>query len=122
MKNEDSLTVYAIEDPTRRLNDLSVTRATRQLVWSASAFRMQGELIDMREDPPYDCYSRLAILNGDVVRNRVEICECGFRPDYFSHLASRSFASSCETRRSSATAISPRAIPSRIAIRSCCRR
>ena len=59
------------------------------------------------------------VLYGYVVGDRVQIGERGLRPDYFSHFFRRVRACACVTVLPSAIALSPRAMPSRMATRAC---
>lgn len=92
MQDENPASVVAVEDATRRLDELSVTRTT-QLRYAAAAFRMTCQLLDVSDGATDELGSRVAILDRDVVRDRLEIGQRGFRPDYFSHFPSRRLAS-----------------------------
>lgn len=70
------------------------------------------ELIHVLEYAPDKLLRGVEIFQGDVVRNSIEIGQCGIRPNYFSHRAILALACSLETVRPSSTARSPRAMPS----------
>ena len=112
--------VEAVEDPARRLDDLPVTAAPAKLLWPASALRMVGKLADMLDDALHEQTGRCRILQGGELGDRFQVRERRLGPDYLSHLARRFSACSWLSTRPSAIAISPRAMPSRMAMRSCC--
>lgn len=119
MEDEDPLSVVAVEDATRRLDDLPVSRPP-QFGNAAAALRMPRQLLDVRDHAPEQLRRSDAILERDVVRDRFEVRERRrLRPDYFSNFARRTLASAWLTPRPSASAISPRAIPSSTLIRRC---
>jgi len=111
--------VVAIQHAARRLDDLPIPGAP-EFDRTAAAFRMGLELIDMSEYALHKRGRGCGIVQGDVVRDCIQIRERWLRPDYFSHRAMRVRASACDTTLPSATAISPRAMPSRSAMRFCC--
>jgi hypothetical protein len=51
VKDEHTLAVYAIEDATRRFDDLPIARTAGKLARAAAAVRMRGELLDVGDDP-----------------------------------------------------------------------
>ena len=118
MEDEDPLSVVAVEDATRRLDDLPVSRPP-QFGNAAAALRMPRQLLDVRDHAPEQLRRSDAILERDVVRDRFEVRNRRLGPDYFSHFARRTLASAWLTPRPSASAISPRAIPSSTLIRRC---
>lgn len=118
MEDEDPLSVVAVEDATRRLDDLPVSRPP-QLGNAAAALRMPRQLFDVPDHATNQLRRRDAILERDVVRDRFEIRERWLGPDYFSHFARRTLAPAWVMPRPSASAISPRAIPSSTLILCC---
>lgn len=94
--------------------------ASAGVLWPASAVRVFNQLLNLRQHP-FDQRRRCSgcVIDCDVVGNRVQISQCRHRPDYFSHRAMRCCACSWRSVRPCATAISPRAIPSRSAMRCC---
>jgi len=120
VKDRNGAAVAAIENAARRFDDLAIPR-TPELGQPAAAIGVPGELFDVANDPhnERDCGSRA--LDRDVVVNRLEIGPCGIGPDYLRNFFSK-YAVTCAwvNVRLSASARSPRAMPSRIAIRDCC--
>lgn len=62
-------------------------------------------------------WRRIGFVECNVIGNGIQIGERRLRPDYFSHRAMRDPASAYVTTLPSATAISPRAMPSSTAMR-----
>ena len=118
MQDKDLASIIAIEDPARRLHNLTVTGAP-QLLRPATTLWMVSQLLYMTKDAPNELGSSNRIFQCDVVGNGIQITQCRFRPDYFSHLERRFLAWAWVATRPSATACSPRAMPSRIAMRCC---
>src|SRR5258708_7126149 len=110
VEDPDALPVKAIKDPAGRLNNLPVS-GTTELGGDGSAFGVPFQLFDMFEDSLDETARGLGVVEGDIIRDRVQISHCRLGPDYLSHRASRFFASPWGTVRPSSTARSPRAIP-----------
>ena len=119
MNDEDMRIVETIEDAAWRLDDLAIAGTRPQLTRPASTFRMCVELTHMSKDTLDQCAGSERIFQGYVVCNCLKISDCRLSPDYFSHLPKRFPACAWVSVRFSATATSPRAMPSRIAIRFC---
>ena len=111
--------VVAIQHAARRLDDLPIP-GSPELNRPASKLRVSLELLDMSEYALHKRGRGCGIVQRNVVRYCIQIRERRLRPDYFSHRAMRVRASACDTTLPSATAISPRAMPSRSAMRFCC--
>lgn len=110
--------VKSVEDAAGRLHDLTIARLAK-LRWITTALRMVCQLLDMRKDPQ-DKRSRCSrIFQCNVVSDCIKIRKRWICPDYFNHLASRVLACAWVEMRPSAMACSPRAMPSRIAMRCC---
>ena len=118
MKNECFCPVETVQDPARRLHDLPVAGAL-QLRDTWAAFRVRFQLLDMPEDPLHQCRRCKGILDGNIVGDGVQVVERRFSLDYLSHRAIRALAWALVRTRPSATAISPRAMPSSKAMRCC---
>ena len=122
MQDDHPRPVLTREDSARRFHELPVSRGAREFERPASALGMIDELLDARQHPAHQRGGRCGVFDRDVIGDGVQVGQGRFGPDYLSHRSSRRSASSPETTRPSATAISPRAIPSRMVIRSCWRR
>ncbi len=118
MHNEYRISVMAIEDPARRFDDLAVA-GSLELLRSTSALRMLGQLPDVPENPLYQFCRRCGVFKRDVVGNGIQVGHRRLGPDYLSHLERRARAWACVNTRPSATACSPRAIPSSKVMRCC---
>lgn len=92
-----------------------------QLLRTPATLRMLYALLDMIKDALNKLRSGRWIIQRHLVRNGIQIGQSRLRPDYFSHRARRLRACPLVAVRPSATALSPRAMPSSIAIRCCIR-
>ena len=111
MQDENRLAIEAVKDPTRWLYDLAIAR-TAELRRRAATFRVRLELLDVREYPSDQFGGSGRVFQRDEVGDGVQIVKRWLGPDYLSHRAMRVLASACGMVLPSATAISPRAIPS----------
>src|SRR5690606_2541056 len=118
MQDVDFVPVIAVEDPARRLDNLTIARAL-ELRRTASALRVVNQLLDMAKNTADQLRRGNWVLQCDVISDSLQIAKRRLRPDYFSHLARRFLACACVATRPSAIACSPRAIPSSTAIRCC---
>ncbi len=91
MQDKDLVPVVTIEDAARGLDYLTVARAPK-LLRAAATVWVIGKLLSMRKYPLHKLCCCNRIFQSDGIGNRVEIRYCGFRPDYFSHLARRFLA------------------------------
>lgn len=119
MHDEDVIAVKAIKDPARRLDDLTITSASAEFSRATATFWMICELPDVLENPLDQGARCVWALDGDVVSDCLKVGDRRFRPNYLSHLERRFSAWAWVSVRPSETAISPRAMPSRMVIRSC---
>jgi hypothetical protein len=110
VEDPNALAVKTIKDPAGRIDNLPVSRTT-ELGGDGSAFGVPFQLFDMFKDPLYETASGLGVVEGDIIRDHVQISQCWLGPDYLSHRAIRFFASPWGKVRPSSTARSPRAIP-----------
>src|SRR5690606_18734944 len=118
MQDVDFVPVIAVEDPARRLDNLTIARAL-ELRRTASALRVVNQLLDMAKNTAGKLRRDNWVLQCDVISDIFQTANRAIRPDYFSHLARRFLACACVSTRPSAIAFSPRAIPSGTAIRFC---
>lgn len=118
MQDKNLAAVKTIENAARRLHDLAIA-GLAEFLRPTAAVRVVGQLPDMVEDAFDQLGGRNRIFQGDVIGNGIQIRQRRLRPDYFSHLARRFLAWACVAVRPSATASSPRAMPSRMAMRCC---
>lgn len=115
--HDHEITLDSIEDAARRFDNLSVAR-TFDLAGSSAALRVALELFDMPEYALHELCRGGGVFDRDVVGDGVEVCQRRLSPDQPSHRPRRVLASSCDTTRPSANAISPRAMPSSTRMRS----
>src|SRR5690606_33236441 len=101
-----------------RLDHLAITRSP-ELSRPTATLGKFSQPFGVIEDALDEIRRCNRVFQGDVVGDRVEIAERGLRPDYFSHRARRFLAWACVATRPSATACSPRAMPSRTVMRCC---
>ena len=119
VKDCDIAAVATVEHAARRLDDLAIAGAA-ELGQPAAAVRVPGELLDVTHDAADDRERCVRALDRDVVVNRFEVGPRGPGPDYLRLFFSKyAFTSACVNVRPSASACSPRAMPSRIAMRDC---
>jgi len=118
MNNEYALSVKAIEDAARRFNDLAVASTRPKFSWSTTTLWMIDQLSNALHDALDQIPRSSRVLQCDVVAYGLQVCNGRFCPDYLSHLAKRFSACAWVKVRPSATAISPRAMPSRTVMRS----
>lgn len=118
MKYQGALAIVPIENAAWRLNDLPISRPL-QLRRPATTFGVGLELLHVPKDPLNQLGSGRGIFDRNVIGNGIQIAERRLSPDYFSHRSIRVLASAWLVILPSATAISPRAIPSSTAIRRC---
>lgn len=78
---------------------------------------MDGQLLDVPEDAADEFGRGFRVLDRNVIGNGFEIGDRGLGPDYLSHRDRRFFACACDMLRPCASASSPRAMPSSMAIR-----
>lgn len=113
MEHENLLGIETEENPARRFDDLAVAVAgATELWWLAATFWMGVELLSVREYPSDQFCGGGRVFKRDVIGDGVQIVECWLGPDYLIDRAMRLLASACGTTLPSATANSPRAIPS----------
>jgi hypothetical protein len=63
-----------------RLDNLPIPRRS-ELGRARTAFRLLDQLLDVAEDPLDELSRCLGLVEGDVIRNGVEVIESRFRPD-----------------------------------------
>ena len=120
MEDGHGAAVAAVENTAGRFDDLAITGAA-ELRQPAAAIGLPAELFDVAHDAADKRDRGNRALDRDVVVNRFEVGPCGLGPDYLSHFfAKYAFTWACVNVRPSASARSPRAMPSRIAMRDCC--
>jgi hypothetical protein len=110
VEDPNALAVKTIKDPAGSLDNVPVSRAT-ELGRDGSAFGVPFQFFDMFKDALDETASGLGVVEGDIIRDCVQISQCWLGPDYLSHRASRFFAAAWGTARPSSSARSPRAIP-----------
>lgn len=103
--------IVPIDDATRRLNNLTIAPSTK-LPGLGPTVRMCFELVNVPEGFLNKLSSGGLIFKCGVVRNSIQVCECGFSPNYFNHRAILALAWLFDTVRPSSMARSPRAMPS----------
>lgn len=118
MQDKDLVSVMAVKNTAGCFHYLTITRAP-EFLGATSAVRVFYKLLDVAEDTFDKLCRRDRILKGNVVSNGIKIGQCRLGPNYFSHLARRFLACAWVAVRPSAIACSPRAIPSRMAMRCC---
>ena len=121
MENQDDFTLNSVKHSAGRLDNLAVSRVRAEFGNRTAASRKLFELADVAIDPSNQRAGRGWVLHGDVVGDRQQVSDCRFGPNYPSHRDSRALTSECSTVRPSAIAISPRAMPSSIPSRFCCK-
>jgi len=92
VENPNPLAVKTINNPAGRLDNLPVSRTT-ELGRYGSAFGMPFQLFDMFENSLDETARSLGVIERNIIRDRVQISQCRFGPDYLSHRAMRFFAS-----------------------------
>ena len=118
MQDEDLVSVMAVEDTAGWFHYLTIT-GTSEFLGTTAAVGVVNELLNVAEDTLDKLCRRDRILQRNVVRNCIKVRQRGLGPNYFSHLARRFLACAWVAVRLSAIACSPRAMPSRIAMRCC---
>lgn len=93
MENVNPLAIEAVEHPAGRLHDLSIAGASPKFRRSAATGRVLRKLADMRVYTLHQRDGGVRIFKRDVIRDGFQIGQRGIGPDYFSHRASRAFAS-----------------------------
>lgn len=74
MQDKDLVSVMTIEDAARRRNDLAIAGAC-EFLGTAAAIRVVGELLNMTENSFDKLRGRDRILEGDVIRDCIQICK-----------------------------------------------
>jgi len=92
VEDPNPLTVKAIKDPARRLDDLPVA-GTAELGRYGTAFGVPFQLFDMFEDSLDQTARGLGVVESDIICDRVKVGQRRLGPDYLSHRAMRFFAS-----------------------------
>lgn len=68
------MSVMTIEDAARRRNDLAIAGEC-EFLGTAAAIRVVGELLNMTENSFDKLRGRDRILEGDVIRDCIQICK-----------------------------------------------
>ena len=89
MENKDMLAVKPIEDAAGRFYNLAVTRARSEFLGAAPTFRVVRQLSNVLDNPLNERSCGSQVLKGDVISDRLQVSDGGFRPDYLSHLERR---------------------------------
>jgi hypothetical protein len=92
VENPNPFAVKAKKDPAGRLDNLPVSRTTK-LGRYGSALGVPFQLFDMFENSLDETARSLGIIERNIIRDRFQISQCRFGPDYLSHRAMRFFAS-----------------------------
>src|SRR3546814_18978046 len=107
MQDVGLVPVIAVEDPARRLHNLTIARAL-ELRRTASALRVVNQLLDMVKNKADQLRRGNWVLQCDVISDSFQIAKRRLRPDYISHLARHFLACECVATRHSANACSYR--------------
>ena len=102
-----------------RLNNLSIAPSL-EFSRFGTAVGVSRQLPNVQEDTLHQLPGSGGIVERDIVRDRIQIGQGRFCPDYFSHRAMRCLALAWVSVRPSSTAFSPRAMPSSKRMRCCC--
>jgi hypothetical protein len=80
VEDPNALAVKTIKDPAGRLDNLPVSRTT-ELGRDRSAFGVPFQLFDMFKDPLDETASGLGVVEGDIIRDRVQISQGWLGPE-----------------------------------------